>query len=317
MGDKLAVVEIDGASVEVEYWAELEAKYGDGFAAYLNAEALWKLGRYDDARAEVIPYAVGTPRANWQGEPIDQAGNWASWWVACHRDAGRPIVFRLDDYSAVSDAPRLALEQDLFAAHKQYGVPLTVGVIPEKTGVLLGDDAERLALLLEAVSCGVWEPAMHGYRHVSVRQETPWTEFEGVTFGGQRTLVANGSAYMTAWCDRPCKVFIPPFNTYDANTLVALHEKGFKILSGAEYGGPASVSPIKTVHANCDLLSLPTLLDAGPTSDVTPIVVIFHHYDISDYDAVNGQTSLAQYEALLARVWNTSWLRPAMMLDLA
>ena len=78
------------------------------------------------------------------------------------------LIFRYDDYHASVDSEKDEIERRFLAAFAEAGVPLTLGVVPnyEERGSL-GDDADKLAALRDAVAAGRAEAALHGLNHLS------------------------------------------------------------------------------------------------------------------------------------------------------
>jgi peptidoglycan/xylan/chitin deacetylase (PgdA/CDA1 family) len=76
------------------------------------------------------------------------------------------------------------------------------------------------------------EFALHGYNH---RRETDFygaSEFGGVPYDVQRERLVRGRAVLKRCIGSAPRTFVPPFNTYDANTSRAATAAGFRTVSG-------------------------------------------------------------------------------------
>jgi len=64
----VAIVDVDGIQISISYWPSLISQWGiDGVKAYVEAEALYKTGNYDEAREKAmdgIPAPFGQSWAN-------------------------------------------------------------------------------------------------------------------------------------------------------------------------------------------------------------------------------------------------------------
>ena len=144
------------------------------------------------------------------------------------------VVFRCDDYSAASNT---ALEVRLIETFRQRDIPLVFGVIPfigasdSREGSELSD--EKAAILREAVEAGTVDVALHGYSH---QKSGPWTEFAGLPYDEQVRRLSHGVTLLSEAVGVRVTTFVPPYNTYDENTLRAMEHLGFVCLSAGKTG---------------------------------------------------------------------------------
>jgi hypothetical protein len=137
-----------------------------------------------------------------------------------------PVFFRDDDVGPLGDPLRRVAELLL-----EESVPCSFQIVPTR----LDDAAARYLRDLKRAHAGLVFLNQHGYRHqqeIGGRQR--WSEFAG----GRRyeEQLADIRAGRQLLADRlggafDAEVFTPPCHKYDANTLRALGELGFGVLS--------------------------------------------------------------------------------------
>jgi predicted deacetylase len=170
------------------------------------------------------------------------------------------FIIRWDDISPFQDEGKFFALIDLFTKHN---IPAVLGVVPDNQDEIIkvGRIAEnRYIETLQGLSQSGWEIALHGFRH---RRHTPdsgilglnsSSEFAGRPYEdqladlrqGKRQLEENGFEIQT---------FVPPWHSYDENTLKALIESSFEVLSDGLHLYPRLID---------GLLSLPVLFWAPP-----------------------------------------------------
>lgn len=216
------------------------------------------------------------------------------------------VVFRMDDYSAVSDTE---LESRIINIFIEKKIGLTLGVVPH---VCSGDDKdpapqmlislskEKAALLREGISSGCIDIALHGYSHQANSTQIS-SEFAGLDYGTQLKKISDGKKYIENVTNFPLEIFIPPWNQYDGNTLHALEVTGFQVLSAGWNGVSAKDSKIGFLPGTCSLRNIRDAInDARRASDRKPvIVVLFHHYDFIESNDKRGFLSLEMFSDLL------------------
>ena len=217
------------------------------------------------------------------------------------RDQPVSVVFRYDDYSEVSPTD---LEVGLIRAFEQRGVPITFAVIPfrspdeSQADVPLGP--AKAAILKDAVSKGVIEVALHGHSHRTIRTVEPFTEFEGVDYDRQKTLIANAKSFLEERLGLPITLFVPPWNTYDSATLRVLEEAGVTTISADRDGEIGSPSHLKFLPFTTRLRFMRRAVAVAASAPNGPphIVVLFHPFDFTEVDP-EGTFSLPRFVELL------------------
>lgn len=212
------------------------------------------------------------------------------------------VVFRFDDYSAISDTE---LELKILDIFRKNNAAITYGVIPYANTGELQDKSlpretplskEKALLIRAARDEGTLEIGMHGYNHKSLGKDRG--EFIGVDYQTQFNHLAKGKQLIEELIGGKIRTFIPPWNKYDQNTLTALDRLDFEILS-ASITAPRGLDhddltiipftchlrDFKNAFANAEASSNPHLL----------IVVLFHAYDFLESDRMLGHMTIPEF----------------------
>jgi len=217
------------------------------------------------------------------------------------------VVFRYDDFG---NATPIEFDRRLIEAFGSRGMSATFSVIPFERRQLEGEPyhafprkvlplrPDKAELLAEAVRRGTVEAALHGYVHQEVSPEGPWTEFATLPYEQQQRKIVEGKQSLEAVLPGPPVSFVPPFNSYDANTLKVLEEQGFRILSAGGLEVPEGRWALKFLPATCEL-RLGHVRDAASearrSGDAAPIVVVMCHPH--DFLEINRQTGVMKLNA--------------------
>ena len=146
------------------------------------------------------------------------------------------LIVRLDDCYLSGD-PQTEKIIRIFAKHK---TPLNVGIIPVNR--LTKEQADTLNPIYLNPYVEVF---MHGYRHEKYKVD----EFTGIPYYGQWEKIMAGKDTLQARNIYP-NCFAPPWNGYDENTLIAIANNGFSIISANEFG-PKNNLEIKYIPSTC------------------------------------------------------------------
>jgi peptidoglycan/xylan/chitin deacetylase (PgdA/CDA1 family) len=221
------------------------------------------------------------------------------------------IVFRFYDYSAHSSTD---MELKIIDAFRKNEASITFGVIPF---ICAGDGhdpspmdiipltSKKGDILKNGLKDGTLDIALHGYSHQTISAEQ-YTEFSGLDYDSQVERLAKGKELLEGMIDAPVTTFVPPWNRYDLNTLRALEELGFSILSAAISTGPGTEdSKLNFLPATCGLAQLRDAVKAArSSSDTQPvIVVLFHEYDFQEINEKRGSITFQEFCDLL------NWLK--------
>ena len=236
------------------------------------------------------------------------------------RFAGKvPVCFRCDDVRALGDGDGpevLDTYRAIVETFQRRRVPLTLGVIPDYRGVTkLVWNGSVAHFLRQAAKDADVELALHGHTHEPVDGVSEWL---GVPYEKQREKLAEALSIMYgALGDRSFRTFLPPWNSFDLNTVRAIRERGFECLSGdlgivrkAPFAIWTSTEHcyfgVRLVPATCSLRECDEALRlAKRDGDGTLLVVIFHPYDFREFSKHasrgNAKLEISDLEAIVGR----------------
>ncbi len=209
------------------------------------------------------------------------------------------IVFRNDDLNAFSDPEHERKILEMFA---KYQIPQSIGVIPfvvkkpedsaSQKAESINANREITVLLNEYHARGLVDIAQHGYRHqASSVKSNPgaFSEFRGAARDAQRKMIVKGKDLLEKTFGQAVCAFIPPWNTFDVNTLSVLKENGYRLLSGR-----STYLIIEKLYP--DVIDLGKVIDAGDTSDAL-------------LQLKNRRDTWGKAEAAVAVVWyHSGWI---------
>ncbi len=173
------------------------------------------------------------------------------------RNAGRVARLWLRDDDAIE--PTAPLER-LLAETKNYGIPVTLAVIPALTGAPL---AQRLA---DEAHVSV---AVHGWAHHNhagpddKKQELGGSRLEETILG---ELYEGFLKLKDLYPTRFLTMLVPPWNRIDKGLIPKLPELGFESLS--TYGRVKGESPLAIVNSHVDLMDWHGTRGGRPMADL-------------------------------------------------
>jgi hypothetical protein len=153
---------------------------------------------------------------------------------------------RLDDWWHGASAERRALEW--FVAH---GLKVHVAAVP---GLLTRQGAAFLRRAVSEYPDHV-EVGQHGYLHTCRRVGTRRFEVgPGMSRDEQADIIARGAILLRDKLEfAVAPVFTPPFNGYDHNTVRAVGDNGFDVLSAAVRRQTTEATGIRLIPVNVDV----------------------------------------------------------------
>jgi peptidoglycan/xylan/chitin deacetylase (PgdA/CDA1 family) len=230
------------------------------------------------------------------------------------------IVFRYDDYSSRSATD---LERHLIATFQKHGVCCTFGIIPFVKAVNYLDVQPQAGIPLttakaemarNAIKAGAMDAAQHGYSHQTLQsQPGGWhTSYAGLDYDSQLYKIKTGKVFLDEMLHTKIITFIPPFNSYDPNTLKALENLDFQCLSANLSGETATTTSLRILPATCTLAQIREVIHyAREIIDYHPMIcVLFHQYDFIgtehtiEAEKVVHKISLQEFDDLVS--WITS-----------
>jgi hypothetical protein len=145
-------------------------------------------------------------------------------------DRSTRIFLRDDDVTVLSQPFRRFF--DLFA---ERGLPMSYQIIPER----FTSECADFLRAAQASAPKLVDLGQHGLRHqMMVRDKLEFYEFGPErTYRQQLDDILEGRALLRSRLgnDVPLDVFTPPRHRYDRNTLTAIKEAGFSVLSASSY----------------------------------------------------------------------------------
>jgi peptidoglycan/xylan/chitin deacetylase (PgdA/CDA1 family) len=191
------------------------------------------------------------------------------------------IIFRFDDYKLTSNV----FYDSLFYVFNKNHIPLCLGIIPyDKNGLIFNNlDQEQLNGLRLRIVKNEIEIALHGFNHndnslskKSFLVRSVSSEFANLNYKDQFKKIKKAKIAIDSLLNSKVNIFIPPFNSYDDNTLKVLDSLKFDIIS-ASIDGPSKSDKIKYIPYTINNLNeLPKLLTKYQFDKT--IVVMMHQY---------------------------------------
>ena len=221
------------------------------------------------------------------------------------------VIFRYDDYSSRSLTD---MEVKIIDAFQKHNLSCTFGVIPY---VCSGDThdptlqdvvpltPEKANILNNAMKAGTVEVALHGYSHQTIREKGGTTEFSGLDYTTQLERISKANNFSEQMLHTEITTFVPPWDSYDFNTIRADEKLGFTCFSGGFSGDAKESSSLKFLPEMCGLDGLRDAVEsARRIPEIQPIIVVlFHDCDLLDFNQELGRITYQELLELLG------WLR--------
>jgi peptidoglycan/xylan/chitin deacetylase (PgdA/CDA1 family) len=147
------------------------------------------------------------------------------------------LVIRVDDIQdfAFREAQLFLLNESVI-----NHVPLSLAVI---TG-MFGEDREVVQTVKLAVSLGS-DVAVHGWKHEDLAK---------LSFREQVALLFQSRSRIKEILDFDTRVLVPPMFSFSEDTMAAMHEEGYNIISTfADLSEPGSISKVISLPATVEL----------------------------------------------------------------
>jgi len=147
------------------------------------------------------------------------------------------LVIRVDDIQdfAFREAQLFLLNESVI-----NHVPLSLAVI---TG-MFGEDREVVQTVKLAVSLGS-DVAVHGWKHEDLAK---------LSFREQVALLFQSRSRINEILDFDTRVLVPPMFSFSEDTMAAMHEEGYNIISTfADLSEPGSISKVISLPATVEL----------------------------------------------------------------
>ncbi len=145
------------------------------------------------------------------------------------------IAIRMDDITADMDWKKFLKVKELLDAH---GIRPLIGVVPENTDRKLHIEKPREDFweYVQGLQRSGWTIAMHGYNHLYTTRDGGLfpigskSEFAGLSLQRQLEMIKKGKEILNGH-GITTDIFMAPSHSFDKNTLMALRQNGFGIIT--------------------------------------------------------------------------------------
>jgi len=222
------------------------------------------------------------------------------------------VALRFDDPSITSDHK---LEFEVIKICARYGVKINLAVIPFKSIQKTIHPLTSIAAkhMIDAEKKGWIEISQHGYSHQKYKPSPAGpSEFKHRPFKEQLNLLSEGKDLLDGIFKTKKRGFVPPWNTFDSNTMLAAKELDFDFIS-AGWETPYNLKEhnimvLPRTGQVSDLIN-----DAKrfkPYSALSPIIIsVMHHYDFIESNENNPKFSLHEFEEIIKSITSMKHVR--------
>jgi peptidoglycan/xylan/chitin deacetylase (PgdA/CDA1 family) len=201
-----------------------------------------------------------------------------------HDGGSHKVILRYDDYELYQgNLKSTSLEEEFIKFVLTNSIKMSIAPVPFAVSneEMQNNDVlpSKIQLLTEGLRKNLFEICLHGYQHKNNSVKWSPSEFSGVSLQTQKTWINKGKRKLEDLTGAKVKAFVPPFNGWDKNTLMALTDNGFSILS-AEAGDFPKINPINYFPYTVTPKELEYLLANNYIGDNKLIVVNIHPHDL-------------------------------------
>lgn len=237
--------------------------------------------------------------------------------VSSARNNESYLVFRYDDFHSYS---RIEPEDAILRIFSKNRVKCVFGVIPFvcKSNWRSSEfqnvwplTREKITFLKDASLNHSFEIALHGFSHQNMykkrlcdrfqfarRVDIEFSEFYGQSYRVQLEKLMLGKEYLESLLNNHVTTFIPPWDTYDANTAKALEQLGFRVLSAGQKPEISVASSVKLFHTNCTLRDLRSVLQIGAETFFKNRRFTIIESHAFDFKEIGDKRAVSDYEEL-------------------
>lgn len=225
--------------------------------------------------------------------------------LACGKDSVQHkiyLIFRFDDVSAMSSK---SFEKRIINLMQCHNYPLTLSIIPfinsEGSDLILEDETLKLAAEQDKI-----EIALHGYIHKKNGYKYD-SEFAGDDYDTQFNKISEGKKLLEMASRKEVITFVPPWGTYDENTLFILEKLKFQTIGTdprIEHGN--YISSLNFLPHICGPLQVRNAVMSARKSAQTDTIILiqFHEYDFKEINANSGIVTFREFSNLLKWISN-------------
>mgnify|MGYP002700258740 CR=1 FL=1 len=230
------------------------------------------------------------------------------------------IALRFDDPSVSSNH---ALEKEVIAICYRHGVKINFAVIPykiidEKLSPLTPSAAKHL---VDAEDKGWIEISQHGHSHQnrSPAGLSP-SEFTSCPLDDQLGFLNAGKNLLNEIFKKKNRGLVPPWNSFDKNTLVAARKLDFNFVSaGWELPLDYRESETKILPRTAQVSNL--MIDVRKYrayAALSPVIIaVIHHYDFIESNEKNAKFDLRGFEKIIKYISTSNHVRMTSLESIA
>ena len=230
------------------------------------------------------------------------------------------IAFRFDDPSVSSNH---MLESEVINICSEYGVKINFAVIPFKkiNHQLIPLTSLSAKHLAEAEAKDWIEISQHGHSHQKYKSfDKGPSEFQGRPYEEQLHLLNAGKNLLDEIFRVRKRGFVPPWNTFDNNTVLAANQLDFNFISaGWEIPNINKPEKIKLIPRTGQVSEL--IKDAKrfkPYSAISPIIVsVIHHYDFVESNEDGAKFDLKGFEEIIKSITSMKHIKVSSLESIA
>jgi peptidoglycan/xylan/chitin deacetylase (PgdA/CDA1 family) len=141
-------------------------------------------------------------------------------------------IFRLDD---IEDNSKSKVETAILGHFIDKGKKLVTAIIVNRFGNL-ASDGTVYAKVKEGYDKGLFQLAIHGWNHV---------RYSNLTEEQQKQDIINSNNKLLSLFGNKSRIFAPPFNAFDSDTIEAVAESGLNIFSASVDEEAKTINPYK------------------------------------------------------------------------
>jgi peptidoglycan/xylan/chitin deacetylase (PgdA/CDA1 family) len=148
------------------------------------------------------------------------------------------VIYRIDD---IQSGWLPNVQNQLLSKFITSNTKASLAVIPNE----MNNQGLVFTKIKKGIDYNLFEIAAHGWNHVN---------YSKLDLGSQYTTIAKSKQKLQQMFDISLKVFVPPFNTFDKNTLQSLVMLGFNVISADEKSIPKVT--INKIHEQTDTANI-------------------------------------------------------------
>lgn len=214
------------------------------------------------------------------------------------------VIFRYDDFGPKSD---MLFNNELFYIFSRLNIPLTIGVIPfinnndqNSSNRFISDElsSEKLELLARYIRLNSFEIALHGVSHIiNSSPGDEISEFKGIKMEDQYKMISSGKEYLENKLGTKINTFIPPWNSYDSETVKVLEKLNIRTISAGSNRILCPSTKLNFLPRTCTIPAIKKAVDIASQihGEDSVIVVIFHSYDFKGINNTISNKKLSEF----------------------